>query len=163
MPENDAFTEVYLRYSDKIFRFLYWHTHDANLAEDLTSEVFLRAWQSWGHFDGRHPQAWLYRIAYHRVVDYWRKHQSLSLQDVPEPAYDHNLAQRLEQDARIRVVKRGLASLPEKLRTVVILRFLEDYSAKEVAAILHTSEGNVRVLQYRALRKLREVLDREER
>jgi len=159
MPEKDAFTEVYLTYSDKIFRFLYWQTRDPYLAEDLTSEVFLRAWQSWNRFDGNHLQAWLYRIAKNLLVDHWRKRQPVPLDAVPEPAYDARLAERLAQDHEIEQVSRALASLPEKMRTVVTFRFLEDWSCREVAELLGTSEGHVRVLQYRALRKLREVLE----
>lgn len=165
---NHDFEEIYLQYSDKIFRFLYLHTQDPYISEDITSEVFVKAWKNWKKFDGKYIQAWLYKIANNILIDYWRskssknasKNVSLSVitESRVEPSYDEDLIDRLSKDDKIQKITQALNTFPENLRNVAILRFIEGMSAKEVSEILKISEGNVRVLQHRALVKLKELL-----
>jgi RNA polymerase sigma-70 factor (ECF subfamily) len=157
MPKSRDFESAYLRYSDKIYRFLYWHTKDTYLAEDLTSEVFARAWQHWDKFEDRHLQAWLYRIAGNLLTDSYRRKKAQSLEGMELP-YDAELFEALERDEELTKLSKALEDLNDNLRTIVILRFMEGYSAKEVGQMLDLSEVNVRVLQHRALGKLREAL-----
>ena len=76
------FEKVYAQYSEPIYRFIYWQTKNPDLADDLTSLVFERAWASRASFKGGSLQAWLYRIARNCIIDYWRKHKDLLLDDV---------------------------------------------------------------------------------
>lgn len=165
MSSLHEFEDMYTEYSDQIYRFLYWQTSDSRLAEDLTSEVFMKAWRSRDSFTTGSKKAWLYRIARNIVIDYWRKKHEIITEDMDEIAfYDDKTAERLDREAEVKLLNGALAKLPEKLRQVVTLRFLEKLPAKEVAKIFETTEGNVRLLQYRALRKLKGLLkDYEDR
>lgn len=152
------FTEIYLKYSDKIFRFLYWHLNDVHTVEDLTSEVFFRAFKNWQRFKSGYPQAWLYQIARNLLTDHYRSKKTTSLEQAEEISVDAQLIENLEKDEQVQKLKHAVTKLPDNLRQVVILRFFEDLSASEVGSILGISEGNVRILQFRGLKKLREEL-----
>lgn len=156
---GEQFAELYQDYGEKIFRFLYWRTGNRANAEDLTSETFVRAWQGRRRFDGRQPAAWLYQIARRLLIDFWRKKKPVSLSvfrpDHPSLAYDQDLPGQAERSFQSASIHQALQRLAEPLQSVVILRFFEEYSVREVAQILKLSEGNVRVIQYRALKQLR--------
>src|SRR3989344_3477543 len=121
MNSKQQFEEIYIKYSDKIYRYVYLNLNDPYLAEDIVSEVFLRLWKKWKTIRLDFIQALLYKIAKNIIVDYYRK-QKISL-------------------------------LPQNLREVLILRFIEEMPAREVGKILDTTEVNIRVLQYRAIQK----------
>lgn len=150
--------EIYITYSDKIFRYLYWHVGDTYLAEDLTSEVFLRVFKNLGRFKDGYVQAWIYRIAKNLLIDHYRGKKTSSLEFVGEIAVDDNLLENLAKDENAKKLQKAIGKLPENLREVVILRFFEEMSAAQVAEIMDINEGNVRVLQFRALKKLKEEL-----
>lgn len=173
MSSKDDFEEVYLKYSDKIFRFIYLKTSDSFLAEDITGEVFVKAWKNWEKFDGEFVQAWLYKIANNVLIDYWRSKNSkngnknvsleATIESGIEPSYDTDLIDQINKDDKIRKIGEALKNLTDNLKEVAILRFIEEMSAKEVAKILNITEVNVRVLQHRALVKLKEILKDEEK
>lgn len=154
----EEFKKVYFEYSDKIFRFLFWHLGDTNRAEDLTSEVFLRAFKNWKNFKGNFRQAWLYRIAKNLLIDFYRSKKTSSFEEVGEIAVDPELLENLDKKEEIQRVRKAVEKLPENLKAVVVLRFFEELSAAETGKILEISEVNVRVLQFRALKKLKEEL-----
>ena len=158
MAREDDFSEVYRKYSDKIFRYLYWQSKNFHLAEDLTSEVFTRAWESWDSLRKDFLQAWLFRVAHNLLVDWYRKKKEVSINERNVGFYDENLLEKLGNDEQVDGLWKALNSLPENLKSVAILRFVEELSAREVAVILSVSEVNVRVLQHRALVKLKEVM-----
>ena len=159
MAREDDFSEVYRKYSDKIFRYLYWQSKNFHLAEDLTSEVFTRAWESWDSLRKYFLQAWLFRVAHNLLVDWYRKKKEVQINERYEGFYDENLLEKLGNDEQVDGLWKALNSLPENLKRVAILRFVEELSAKEAAVILNVSEVNVRVLQHRALVKLKEVMN----
>lgn len=161
MPPREEFAKVYLDYSDRIFRYMFLHTKNFQLAEDLTSEVFLRAWQAWSRFDGQNLQAWLYRIAHNLLVDTYRKKKEVPLDSVGEVSIDEDLVGKIATDGQIRQLTQALDQLPANLNRVVILRFIEGLSVAQVTAILGISEVNVRVLSHRALVKIRKVMANE--
>ena len=164
LDSKEDFNQAYRNYSQAIYRFLYWQTQDTVLAQDLTSAAFERAWRSRKTFKGGQVQAWLYRIARNLLTDHWRKKKDLFMDDVP------GLAERIADDATpydydaekaILQLGKSLDTLPKDLRAVVVLRFIDGLPAREVGVILGLSEGNVRIMQLRALRKLRKVLEDE--
>ena len=159
MVREDDFSEVYRKYSDKIFRYLYWQTKNFHLSEDLTSEVFTRAWETWESLRKDFLQAWLFRVAHNLLVDWYRKKKEVSLNESRIGFYDENLLEKLGNDEQVKELSEALDTLPENLKRVAILRFIEGLSAKEAAVILSVSEVNVRVLQHRALVKLKEVMN----
>lgn len=165
---HEDFEQVYLQYSDKIFRFVYFKTNNVYLAEDITSEVFVRAWKNWEKFKPDYTKAWFYKIAGNLLIDHWRREKNkknVSLEKIVddgfEPSNNEDLIEKISKDEKIKKLNKALESLPENLREVAILRFIEGMSGKEVSEILGLSEVNVRVLQHRALLKLKEVFKNE--
>jgi RNA polymerase sigma-70 factor (ECF subfamily) len=129
------------------------------LAEDLTADVFSKAWQNLDSFDFRHTRGWLYTIARNRITDHWRSNRPLALPEDFDPEDDRESIET-EVDKRLANAKlmNALAGLPEDMRSVVTLRFIEGYSARQTGEALGLSEGNVRIVQYRALKKLKGIL-----
>lgn len=151
---------MYQLYVNDIYRFVLVHVRDVELAEDMTADTFTRAWKQIDKFDGKQPKAWLYTIARNLMNDHWRKKPTVPLSEEIELA-DENAAPHGEvvdrQMEATRVVK-ALKVLPADMKSVVTLRFLQNCSVRETADTLKLSEANVRVLQYRALKKLKRVL-----
>ena len=150
---------MYDSYADDIFRFLFVHVRDRDLAEDLTADTFMRAWKAIDRFDFSQPRPWLYKIARNLLNDHWRKHHTEQLPEDFEVASDDiDLNEGLERQFTQRRVRSAVARLSEPMKSVVILRFISGYSARQTAQSLELSESNVRVIQYRALKRLRGYL-----
>ena len=165
---DSEFDELYIQFSDKIYKYIYWQTKDPYLAEDFTGEVFTRLWKNWKRFKPDFSQAFLYRTAKNILIDYWRKNKNkkevsleTSVEQGIEPAYDENLIEEIAKNNDIKELHEAIDKLPDNLKEVVVLRFIDDLPAREVGEIMGIAEGNVRVLQYRALKKLKEVIKNE--
>lgn len=158
---SDEFEAMYESNASLIYRFMFWRTKNEMLAEDLTSSVFEKAWRSRDSFKGGSAKAWLHKIARNTLIDHWRRRPDLLVEDpasmemVNEEA---ELGETLDQEILAKNLRRALAKLPEDMRQVLELRFINGLSARQVGQELSLSEANVRVIQYRALRKLRENL-----
>ena len=159
-----AYGELYRRYLDEIYRYLYYRVARNQLeAEDLAQEAFLRAWEVISkHKKSRKNssfRALLYRIAYNLAVDRWRSQKAdlsleeekggiqISVSDLPEN-------QVLVQEQTQELVK-AVRELEPQLQNVFICRFINGLSHAETAQSLGLKEGHVRVLQFRALKKIR--------
>src|SRR5438105_3178872 len=125
-------------------------------AEDLTSQIFLKVYNSLGRFEGRGSlEGWLFQIARVTVNDHWREKYKLPATPFPDGL---DIAQReapldFNRSHRDALVRRILDALPRNYRDVLFYRFLKRYSVKETAAAMELTETNVKVLQFRALRK----------
>jgi RNA polymerase sigma-70 factor (ECF subfamily) len=158
---------VYDAHAVGIYRFLSARVGNHPDAEDLTAQVFVRAVEQLD--TEREPgqvAAWLYRVAHNAAADYWRAFYRLPIIGVDhvapgwEPA-DEGSRPQLEPDERAAARVQGLLRrLPEQYRRVLELRFLERLSVAETANAMGISNGNARVLQYRALRRAALLGDR---
>lgn len=150
---------MYATYADDIFRFVFVHVHDQATADDLTADTFMKAWRNIDKFDGKQPRAWLYKIARNTLNDHWRKTQHLPLDESVEiiderAGHDETLDKRFAAEG----VMAAVTQLPDDMKSVVTLRFMQGYTAKQTAEALGLSEANVRVMQHRALKKLKGLL-----
>lgn len=158
---------LYDRYLDKVYQYIYYRVGDVPLTEDLTSQVFMRAWEAIGQFrwQGFPFSAWLYRIARNLVVDYHRAHKpTLDLED-PElrsqlTAVDPASSPERSANWRFMVdhLRGAISHLTEEQQQVIILKFLQGFSTEEVAQRLGKTSGAVRALQFRALSALRGLM-----
>jgi RNA polymerase sigma factor (sigma-70 family) len=152
--------EMYRAYAADLQRFISNKVGDPTVAEDLTSTVFLKALR-WLREDQSADSArgWLYATARTTIVDYWQA-QSLyeirSLSGLEEQLLQSSDTAFAKEQVETRV-QRLLSLLPERDRTILTLRYLQGYSAAEIAAALGTSAGHIRVLQLRALRRAAQV------
>ena len=154
------FEQVYDEHVVGIYRFIYARVGNHPDAEDLTAQVFVRAVEQLD--TSRQPgqiAAWLYRVAHNAVADYWRAFYRLPLVGTdhvapgwePVDAGDQRTPEPDERSAAR--VKALLRRLPDNYRRVLELRFLERLTVAETAKEMGISNGNARVLQYRALRR----------
>lgn len=165
--DAEAFGVLYERYVDRVYRYIAYRTSSQALAEDLTAEVFLNAWKSIERYEDRGYvfSAWLLRIAHNEVTDYYRKKQAtvpLPEADVPRTS-SHSPGALVELLEEQQTLVAAMNQLPDEWRQVLILRFVEEFSFEEVAAVLGKSSGACRVIQHRALARLREILPLEEK
>jgi len=153
---------LYERHVRSIYRFVYSKVGNREEAEDLTSQVFLKAARGIDSSrDALSAQGWLFQVARTTIADHWRSVYQLrasSLDDLLDaglevPAQNQARTDTGPTDQR---VERILAQLPERYRDVLTYRFLRNYSIKETAAALGISEANVKVIQFRALKKASE-------
>lgn|SRR5215469_873192 len=147
------FGELYEIHFERVYAYVAKRVGDRDAAEDLTSEVFHRALASLPRFDWRGiPFAvWLLRIAANLIVDRWKQVGREVVEDPPEQVIE---VCPVEVEHRARLF-RMVELLPEDQRRVVIMRFAEEKSIKEIAGELGRTEGAVKQLQFRGLQNLR--------
>lgn len=160
LESTDNFEAAYESHSRSIYRFLFWRTKDAQLSEDLTSSTFEKAWTSRKSFRGGSEQAWFYRIARNVLIDHWRKKKELFVENTDTLQEDArpSTGELLDKELQLQDLRKALHKLPKDMHAVVTLRFIEGRSCRQAAKELGLSESNVRVIQYRALKKLKEYL-----
>lgn len=155
--------EVFSRYLDSVYRFLYSRVGNREDAEDLTSEVFLKATQG---LDRDRPEAsiaqWLFTVARTVLADHWRRYYRSG---APLPLDDtraHEIPQgenAAPTERSAQLVERVLSSLPARYRRILELRFLLGYSVAEAAREMDITPENAKVLQHRALAKALQLSD----
>lgn len=160
--DGEAFGELYSIYLDRIYRYVFYQVRDEMTAEDITEEVFIKAWKALASCKGKERtfSSWLYRIAHNHVIDSFRKrHGELPLQaEMTDGLFERNEAEEaLEQQEQLA----ALDHLPRNQRQVIILKFIEGMDNLEISRIMSKSEGAIRVLQTRALAALRQRLGAE--
>ncbi|MEK9173594.1 MAG: sigma-70 family RNA polymerase sigma factor [Patescibacteria group bacterium] len=161
--ESSAFGQLYDLYQPRIYRFVLIKVGQREEAEDLTHQVFLNAWQNMKGYKSRgFPfSSWLYRIARNKVIDFYRtKRESISIDRVDPEIFLAPAIQQFSFDKNIEAegLARAIQELEPNYQDVVIMRFVEDLTVAETAAALKKSQGSVKVIQHRAIKKLKEIL-----
>ena len=154
-----SFVLLYRKHYDAVFRYCVHRVLDRHLAEDLTSETFLKAVQHFHRFKGANEgqfRNWLYRIATNAANAHLRKtarrQELLRHAARPESCEDPDAAQQTE---RITTIKSALFALKPRHQTVITLRYLEDLKLTEIADVLGCSPGTARSQLARAMAQLR--------
>lgn len=156
-----AFAELYRRYFDRIYAYVYRRVGNAAEAEDLTSRVFFQALGALSRYTDRGAEVstWLFRIA-HNLVANWhrdlaRRNRSLPRLGVPDPddPVDDLIARELREKLR-----RAVAKLSAEKQRLLALKFSEGLSNAEIGAVLGKSEGAVKLLLHRTIKRLRQEL-----
>ena len=154
-PEPDGLARTYQEHIDLVYRYIYRRIANREEAEDLTSQVFLKAVR---HLDSTRDalsvRSWLFQLAKTTLADHWRqyyKSPKVSLQLMTQEWPNAAAADDRESGAA-ETLRQVLQQLPQHYQQVLNLRFLEGLSIKEAAAEMGITEGNVKVLQLRALR-----------
>jgi RNA polymerase sigma-70 factor (ECF subfamily) len=164
--DPNAFGEIYDRFVERVYRYLYFRTGSHPEAEDLAEQVFLKAWEAIGRYrwQGRPFLAWLYRLAHNTHIDYVRTQRpTLSLNnddrpvDLPNPAAAAEMARALDAD----LLARALAQLTQDQQQVIMLKFIEGLDNEQIAESMEKREGAIRALQMRGLMSLRRVLENQ--
>ncbi len=157
--DESAFGEVYDIWASKVYRFTFVKVKDAATAEDLTSDIFLKAWQRLHQYQEQSGVTfgqWLYTVARNTVIDYYRTNKSteISFEDIAETAS----LEGNEAVQEIGELEAALSKLPADYEKVIRLRFVEQLPIARVAQIMKKKEENIRAITSRALKKLKDVL-----
>jgi RNA polymerase sigma factor (sigma-70 family) len=162
LPAGSALGSAFQENVTKIYSFIYAKVGNRETAEDLTSQVFLKAVRWLGEDRSADSiRSWLYTTARSTIVDYWReqsKIRGVPLDDLAESLFrgtDGPQEVRRTREHALRI----LNALPPRERDVLRLRFLRGYTATEIGAAMGLTAGNVRVLQLRALRRAATLQD----
>jgi len=157
--DPEALASLYACYVERITRYVYSRVTDHQLAEDITSRIFLKMLEKLDTYQvGQSPViAWLYRMAHNAVIDHYRmKRTFVSLEDLhqAEVKQEDGIEEKLELQIKSQQLRAALQVLTEEQQRVLILKFIDGLSTREIARRLGKRQGAVRGLQMRALQKL---------
>jgi RNA polymerase sigma-70 factor (ECF subfamily) len=165
--DGEAFGQLYDRYVDTVFRFIFFRVNDRSLAEDFTSETFLRALRRIGtiSYQGRDIGAWFVTIARNIVLDHMKsaRHRlEVTTADTiegtdREPGPENAVIDAITAERLLAAVNQ----LGDEQRECVLLRFIQGFSVSETAAVMGKNDGAIKALQHRAVRKLAELVGSE--
>jgi len=160
-----AFAELYDAHVDSVYRYLLYRVREPSDAEDLCSEVFTRAFANIHRYrwQGKSFLAWLYTIARNAVTDRRRRERpTVEIDKAYGLAEDGPTAHdRAVHGETVDALRGAVRHLTTEQQVVLILRFVENRSSREVAKILGKNEGAIRALQFRALGRLRKLMREE--
>lgn len=161
--DTDAFAELYRLHSQRIFRHVYYITGKKQEADDITSDTFLKAWSAIDRYEDRGVpiENWLLKIAHNLATRYIKRMRpTLPVELAENQAHPSRLPEQVvEAQFEAASVRAAILQLPPIQRQVVIWRFIENMSYAEVEALLGKSQGAIRVIQFRALARMRAVLE----
>jgi RNA polymerase sigma-70 factor (ECF subfamily) len=165
--DKTAFAELYDRYVDVVFRYVLFRVGERELAEDVTSETFLRALRriTSVSYQGRDVGAWFVTIARNLVLDHVKSSRFRLEVTTAEVDDSHRIQSGPEQQVMSMVTNAALLECVEQLgddqRECIVLRFLQGLSVAETAQVMNRNEGAVKALQHRAVRRLAQLLPTE--
>ena len=170
--DSAAFGELYETHYDTILNYIYRHTLDVSLAEELASNTFFRALRALPRYRHRAPfRAWLYRIATNEVRMHWRKEKRRRASEddplwkceleriyfaAPEAKSEEEREEKMRAYARLHGC---LSALSERYRIVLLLRYFEELSYEEIANVLSKRVGTVKSLVHRGIRRLESLME----
>ena len=165
--DDNAIAEIVGAYKDGLILYLNGYTRNIFVAEELAEDTFFRLMTKKPRFAGNSSfKSFLYAIGRNVAVDYIRRSGRLRTVPLEEAEYALREEQSLEQtyirEEQKLELNRALAQLPDEYRQVLWLSFFEDFSNREIAAIMRKNERQVRNLLYRAKQSLKSILEKEE-
>lgn len=156
--EGEAFGRLYDVYLDQIYRFIYYKVFSREVADDLTSETFMKALDRLSSYDEKRGRfnSWLYQIARNTVIDYFRTRKThVSIDDVFDLPHNERTVEQLDALAGLQKVEEYLGTLPSRQREIIMMRIWEGKSFQKIAALLGGTEGSVKMAFSRSIRELR--------
>jgi len=162
--DTDAFGSIYDELVKPVYRYIYYRV-DRAIAEDLTEETFLKAWNNLSKYKkGKYPfSAWIFRIAHNLVVDYYRKNETSAeiSEDYADDKMDSSPSYQINLKLNEIKLKKAINQLPNNYQQIIILKYINEENNETIAKTIGKTEGAVRTLQFRALEKLRVILDKK--
>lgn len=162
MRMEKLYLKYYGQYKDKIYNYFYYRLNfNRALAEDMTQDVFLKAFDKFDTFDPARPfQAWIYRIAKNHLLNHYRvQGREVCIDNICEPGVCS--MGRIEARLELEKVLETVMKMPEPQKDVLILRYIDGLENGEIAEVLEIEEGAARTRISRALKNLRENLYHE--
>ena len=159
--DAEAFGKIYDELVKPVYRYIYYRVNP-QIAEDLTEETFLKAWKNLPKYKKtKHPfSAWVFRIAHNLICDYYRKNQPNLEIDEEAPDLKKESDPRYKVNLKLNQIKlrKAIKTLPEKYQQVIVLKYINEEDNGTIAKTIGKTEGAVRTIQFRALKKLKQLL-----
>ena len=165
---KEQFSQIYDQYIDKIYRFVYLKVNSQEIAEDITSNVFMKGWEAYqnqirnSNIEIRNIGAFLYQIARNSVVDYYRQKgrtNTISTDSIPQIADSGTSAHdKAILSADVSAVKESIYKLKKDYQDILIWHYLEDMPIADIAKIMDKPAGTIRVMLHRGLKELKELI-----
>lgn len=160
---SESFGTLYDHYMPQIYRFVYLKTGFKETAEDLTHEVFVNAWQRIPLYEekGFPLSSWLYQIARNAVIDHFRtlkKNIPIDVYLEDELGETEETEDDIDQSIALETIQTAMRELSDEHQTVLIMRFVEELPSATIALTLGKSEGAIRLVQHRALKRLKTIV-----
>jgi len=163
--DADSFARLYDACVERVYRYVYFRVADDATAEDITSQVFLKAWEHLDRYRSGNASflAWLYTIARNQVIDHYRtRKESVPLDKIASlPAPGRTVAEQIETNFDLQAMRDALQFLTEEQQQVLILKFIVEMTTEDIAQAMNKNEGAIRALQMRALQALSKYLEEE--
>jgi RNA polymerase sigma-70 factor (ECF subfamily) len=160
---REQFSNIYDQYIEKIYRFVYLKVDSREIAEDLTSRVFLKGWEAYkSQKEILNPGAFLYRIASNMVIDHYREKgrtKIVSAENIPhvaDPGADPHDMAILSSD--VNIVKIAIQKLKKDYQDVIVWYYLDEMPIADMAKIMDKPEGTIRVMLHRGLKELKGII-----
>lgn len=160
--DTDAFAEIIRMHQPRIYGLALRMLKNADDAADAAEEAIVRIWRALPRFKGRAEfSTWAYTITRNTCLDFIKKQpKTVDIEELPAAASDDaDPAEQAERSERIRIVRRAIEALPDRLRDVIIMRDIEGYSYAEIARLTDTEEGTVKSRINRARSRLKALLE----
>ena len=161
--DTTAFAKLYDTYFTQIYRYVYYRANKSEV-DDLVAQVFMKAWDNIDKYQaqkGASFGAWVFRIAHNLVVDQYRTHRKIA--EIPTDIVDERSEADPKHRAQLKldqvVLKSALQRLKGAHRQVILLKYINGLSNQEIAQVMKCKDGNVRILQFRALKELKKIME----
>lgn len=160
MERNLGLEEIYQLYFQDVYQYVFSFCKNVQLTEDIVQETFYRAYFYVESYDDEKIKPWLFKVAYHTFVDFWRKDKRIVYVD--EQLTEEKISQSAESEFftkhEINEWFKGIQSLSIQKRNAIILRDYYHFSYQEIANILDTTLANVKVTIFRARKEVQKYL-----
>ena len=161
---NEQFGQIYDQYIDKIYRFVYLKVSSQEVAEDITSKIFIKGWESYQNqgLDIKNPGAFLYQIARNAVVDHYREKGRTNVisadasPEIADPGTSIHDKAILSVD--MDTIKKSIQKLEKEYQDIIIWHYLEDMQIADIAELIDRPAGTVRVMLHRGLKSLQDII-----
>jgi len=156
--------KAFLEWNKLIYSYIYLRVQNKETAEDLAQEVFMNAWRSKETFNNKKAslKSWLFVIATNEIRDYLNKlanKKTTNLEGIEEKIGDskEKIEDKIERDEKLEIINQKINLLGEKYKTIIILRYQQDLSVKEISEILNIEYSATKVALHRAIHRLQEL------
>lgn len=166
-PDKRSFERIYSEFYDKVLAFVSARVDNHTIAEELTSDIFLKIYKNYHRFDPQKAKlsTWIFTITKNTLKNYYRDKKSIvSLETVENynPTYDDDIEETLHLEYVKKVLDKAIGKLDPQKQAIIKMRFYDEMKFEDIAKELNMSPVNVRVTLNRLLSKLRTELEGEE-
>jgi len=160
---NEQFTQIYESYYSMIYRYFFYKSGNKQMSEDLTAEVFVKAYTNLMRFDERKAniKTWLMMLAKNIYIDNYRKYKNyiyVSTENIIEMSDITDFENAVITDDTYNILYKAIAELNEKERNLIALKYSSEFKNKDIAVLLGKSERHTAVLLGRIITKLKKIL-----